>query len=542
MNLAHFFEHWGIVENPFRGEEARHDGVFARLGVVSTQERERLARHGLVGGVSPRATHSDFEKILGSLTRPSTSIVFGEKGSGKTAIRLQIEDSVRAHNGATPEGKVFLVAYDDLNGVLDQVHRRVAGGGGGDAGEAEIEKTFARIRLVDHMDAMLSAGVTSFVNGLIEGKGESAKEARRRLRSLSEPAGDDLLLLQSVYDAELSAPQRTRQLRRTLGRGLGGGAAVWTLLLFLGWVPAAGFVLLATLQFGLQGAWVFWVFAALLGIYSVVLAKVLLLDRWSLGGLGRRVAGEVVALPRVARSYAESFGELPAELRRSKGLPTSGSEETRYAMMDRFRRVLEPFGYTGMLVVIDRVDEPVLVNGDAERMRLIIWPLLNNKFLQKDGFGVKMLLPIELRHALYKESARFFQEARLDKQSLVDRLSWTGAALYDLAEARLRACSDRGSGAAENGSGNGPADGRDDGLSLLSLFAEDVSRQDVVDALDQMHQPRDAFKFLYQCLTEHCSNVTTGERAYRVPKLVLESVRKQQSDRVQALYRGVTPA
>jgi hypothetical protein len=159
-------------------------------------------------------------------------------------------------------------------------------------------------------------------------------------------------------------------------------------------------------------------------------------------------------------------------------------------------------------------------------MRAILWPLLNNKFLQMDGVGVKMLLPIELRHALYRESSAFFQEARLDKQNLVDRLSWTGAMLYDLCDARLKACLEPGAKP----------------ITLVDLFAEDVTERDLVDALDQMHQPRDAFKFLYQCLSEHCSNVTAQQQAWRVPRLVLEGVRKRQSERVQQLYRGISPA
>ena len=49
--------------------------------------------------------------------------------------------------------------------------------------------------------------------------------------------------------------------------------------------------------------------------------------------------------------------------------------------------------------------------------------------------------PLELRYLIHKESAAFFQEARLDKQSLVDRLEWSGATLYDLCNLRLAACS-----------------------------------------------------------------------------------------------------
>ena len=203
------------------------------------------------------------------------------------------------------------------------------------------------------------------------------------------------------------------------------------------------------------------------------------------------------------------------------------NEEVRYAMLARLRTLLQRFGFAGMLVLIDRVDEPTLVNGDPEKMRELMWPLFNNKFLQQDGLGVKMLLPIELRHALFRESSRFFQEARLDKQSLVERLVWTGPMLYDLCNARLAAC--RSDGAAEP-------------LTLTALFEDEVGRQDLVDALDQMHQPRDAFKFLYRCINEHCSNVTAEEGKWRIPRLVLDSVRRQESERVQQLYRGIRPA
>lgn len=517
MNLAQFFDHWGIAENPFRGEEARHDAVFARLAEVPADDR---AATGI--GTHPRATHSDFEKILGNLARPSTSIVFGEKGSGKTAIRLQIEDSVDAFNQAHTDNRVFLIAYDDLNGVLDHLHQR--------SGNDKPEKTFSKIRLVDHIDAMLSSGVTRLVGEILEPPAEGSRAVRKAARKLSGPARDDLLILQSIYDAELTAAPRTARLRKLVARSRGGAAMIWNAALFAGWLIPLGFVLAAALYFQVNGPWVLYVFLGLLATYLTVIFKILFIDKFLVGRLGSKLSREIASLPRAARSYADSLSQLPTELVDPDVMPMSSSDETRYGMIDRFRRVLRELGYSSLLVVIDRVDEPMLVNGDADRMKSIIWPLLNNKFLQQDGFAVKMLLPIELRHALYKESSRFFQEARLDKQNLVERLTWSGAMLYDLAEARLRAC-------------KGPArGGEEEDQRLLDLFAEDVTRQDLVDALNQMHQPRDAFKFLYQCLTEHCSNVTAGEESYRVPKLVLDNVRKQQADRVQALYRGISPA
>jgi hypothetical protein len=195
-------------------------------------------------------------------------------------------------------------------------------------------------------------------------------------------------------------------------------------------------------------------------------------------------------------------------------------------MLTRLRRILAGLGHAGTVVIVDRVDEPRLVAGDAERMRLLVWPMMSNKFLQQDGLGFKLLLPIELRHALFKESSAFFQEARLDKQNLIERLSWTGATLYDLCSARLNACR----------APDAPP------ISLSDLFAEDVARQDLMDALEQMHQPRDAFKFLYRCFSEHCAGVPAESGQYRVPRLLMETVRRQEAERVQQLHRGIRPA
>ena len=308
-----------------------------------------------------------------------------------------------------------------------------------------------------------------------------------------------------------------------------GGRLLWLALAWMGWIPAAvaGGVLLFgggvadSMTLGVEIA-----LGVLVALWAAVLVKVLVWDRFVLGRLGARLWRQLRFLSRTPDAYAAALIQLEPMYRTSAFLPMTGSDEHRYAMLDRLLRVLAHFGYTGALVVMDRVDEPTLVNGDPDRMRAIVWPLFNNKFLQQERLGVKLLLPIELRHALFKESSAFFQEARLDKQNLVERLSWSGPMLYDLCNARLAAC---------RAAGAGP-------ISLRELFAEDVGRQDLVDALDQMHQPRDAFKFLYRCLTEHCSNVTAEQEDWRIPRLVLDQVRRAEADRVQQLYRGIRPA
>ena len=92
------------------------------------------------------------------------------------------------------------------------------------------------------------------------------------------------------------------------------------------------------------------------------------------------------------------------------------------------------------MVIVDRVDEPYLINGSADQMRALLWPMLDNKFLKHPGIGFKLLLPIELAQFIDREDREFYQRARLDKQNMIPSLEWTGEALYDVAAARLKAC------------------------------------------------------------------------------------------------------
>jgi hypothetical protein len=77
---------------------------------------------------------------------------------------------------------------------------------------------------------------------------------------------------------------------------------------------------------------------------------------------------------------------------------------------------------------------------------------------------------------------------------------------------------------------------------LMDLFAEDVSRDAVIDALDQMQQPRDAFKFLYGLIQEHCRLSPDDQPSYKIARITLDNVRRAHSQRVQDLHRGLSPA
>jgi len=552
MTLTDFLQHWSLTENPFKGEEARSDQVFSRM---ATRERATLlpvdglaptpappaaadlaaipvdaaaAPSPSVPAPRPRALdgtlfHSDFEKILGDLRRPASSVVFGEKGSGKTAIRLQIARRVGEHNAANPGAKVLLVGYDDLNGTLDRLHERL----GGKTPLESLQKT----RLVDHMDAILHRVVPRVVDAILgvapTDESLDLGDPRRPARRLDPSARRDLLLLQTLYDRPDVAPDRTRALRRRLGIWAPANVVWGSLFLYL-----TPLLLLAAFIYTRYVAppstvrdYAPYALAGVAALYALFAFKHGVYDRLALLRTAHRVKRQLRVIPRGDISYARSLRHLAPALRDPAHLPVSDSDDPRYALLDRLRRVLRAFGYAGLVVVIDRVDEPTLVSGDPDRMKAVVWPLLNNKFLQQEGVGLKLLLPMELRHAVFRESSAFFQEARLDKQSLIEHLAWTGPMLYDLCEARMAACRHDSAQPA----------------ALLDLFAADVTRQDLVDALDRVHQPRDAFKLLYRCLTDHCANVTRGENQWKIPRHVLLNVQKSETERVQQMYRGIRP-
>ena len=88
--------------------------------------------------------------------------------------------------------------------------------------------------------------------------------------------------------------------------------------------------------------------------------------------------------------------------------------------------MLGTLGYGGIIVLIDRVDEPQQIQGDPFKMCALIWPLLDHKFLRHPGIGVKLLLPIELAYYLEKEDKEFYDRARPDKLSMIKPFAGPG--------------------------------------------------------------------------------------------------------------------
>ena len=137
--------------------------------------------------------------------------------------------------------------------------------------------------------------------------------------------------------------------------------------------------------------------------------------------------------------------QFPAGQIVGQPLPACQRTDDRYELLAKLQGVLRSMHIEGILVLVDRVDEPYLINGSTDLMRALVWPMLDNKFLKHPGLGMKLLLPIELERLIDREDRDFHQRARLDKQNLIRSLAWTGQSLYDMANARITACATDGS-------------------------------------------------------------------------------------------------
>ena len=486
MKVQEFLEHHGIAGNPFAEEDAQNDTVFKRTCLETT-------------------FHPAWDKIFGDPAEPSTSIVFGEKGAGKTALKLQMQRQYDRHNADHPETRTFVVPYDDFNPFLDRFVSRVGPG-------RPVEKSLAQWKLWDHMDAILSLAVSQLVDEIIDG-GRSAHH-------LPPSKARDMAVLAACYDQSTSAtfPTRWRSIRRRVGYH------AWRGLWPLGLGLVATIMMVAAFGIGLargsvEWAGLLWPWLALVAAWSPWM--------WRRG----RSWWKAWRIVRSMRTGNRTVGQLTRALARipevdlaGQPLPLAARSDDRYEMLGKLQGVLAAFGYAGMVVIVDRLDEPHLINGSAERMRQVLWPMLDNKFLKSTGLGFKLLLPIELYRFIEREDEQFNQRARLDKQNLVPSLEWSGETLYDIASQRVKAAS----------VGNPPA-------TLAQLFDPQVDQRRLLDGLRSVRVPRHLFKFLYRLLVAHCHAHTNEQPVYTIPLERFDTVLAVYRRDQEAFDRGLAP-
>jgi hypothetical protein len=495
MRVQQLLEHHGIAVNPFAEEDAQSDPVF--------KDRCRDATH-----------HPAWDKVYGDPSDPATAVVFGEKGSGKTAMRMQMAGRMANHNTRSENGRLYVIEYDDFNPFLDHFADRLSA-----RKQRDPARVLAEFKLWDHMDAILSLGVTSLVDRLLDVPLPSGPAANSisgdRLRHLDRQQKRDLLLLAACYDKSTgeSVTSRWQRLRRKLRFHT--WKSWWDKL--LGLVVTAAVV--GHILYWQEWEWLqsFWPYVIVAVGWLPWIARCC---KWHL--IARRIAGNVRVLKPHVASLRGLLIKIPGRDIEGQPLPESPRTDDRYELLAKFQGVLKSLGCEGVMVLVDRVDEPHLITGSAERMKALVWPMLDNKFLKQPGIGLKLLLPRELADLVNREDRDFYQRARLDKQNMIPSLDWTGEALYDLANARIRSCA---------AGGEEP--------SLRTLLDDSITDERLIDAFRLLRTPRHLFKFLYRLLVAHCNAHTDDKPEWHVARETFEATLAVYSRDQDAVDRGL---
>jgi hypothetical protein len=498
MKIQQFLEHHGIQKNPFAEEDAQTDPVFKDFCIDSTY-------------------HPTWDKVYGDPTEPSSSIVFGEKGSGKTAMRLQLARHLDQFNADHRGKKLLVIHYDDFNPFLDRFRERLS------RRNQRADRVLLQWKLWDHMDSILSLGVTGLVDRILEVRQPSqsvhCELEMSDLDKLDRHHVRDLLLLDACYDQSTSETFKGRWNRLRKRLKFYTWQSLWQLAVGIGWTVLLVIFVIVMATNGAQ-AWLppWWVYPILLlAGWAPWLWKA-----WKTFWLARGILARMRVGIRETNPLRQVLMQfMPAELT-GQPLPNKDSTDDRYELLLKFQAILQTLGYSGIIVLVDRVDEPHLINGSAELMKALLWPMLDNKFLKHPGLGLKMMLPIELTRFIEREERDFYQRARLDKQNMIPSFEWSGEALYDVAGARLRACSAPGSTP-----------------SLTDLFEPAVTEKRLIEAFRTLRVPRRLFKFLYRLLVSHCNAHTDQNPEWKIAASMFESTLALSLRDQDAFDRGV---
>jgi len=493
--------HWGLEDDPFVQEDADKDPVLPR--------------------VAEEAVHSSFDRLFGDPRMPGPGVVFGEKGSGKSGLRLAMRRRLEG-----PDSRAFVVEYTEFDAFLNEARKadRLP-----PHGAKTPRRVVERFGLSDHLDAILCLGVSRLCREVVEGKHAAA-------RSLVPKQKASLLTLAALFHRsdDLSGLELHGALRRALrarrplalARRLGqlsmvllGAALIADANLELPFElppvprPEAGVQTLAG--------------AALVGAAALWAAVRRL---WLRGRAGVAIRA-IRVVPRDPEPLARLLQRVPPSIRRDLALPDGGSVGSRLVLLQRFVSILRELGHDSFYVLMDRVDEATMLAGRAELMRPFVEPLLEHRLLQFDGLALKLFLPIELSRLYLGASPEQLKSMRLDKANTIPELRWTGQELAQVASQRLAAVR------------SADVDAAAPGARLADHFADDITEEELRGTLAELGTPRLAFGFLGAVLAEHARDLADGLPAdapeWRVPRRRFDILRANWLDRARGLRRAL---
>lgn len=173
------------------------------------------------------------------------------------------------------------------------------------------------------------------------------------------------------------------------------------------------------------------------------------------------------------------------------------------AVLERFVDFSKMFGFSGIVILVDKVDETDEISNSGISSAHLLWPILSStQLLEVDGLGCIMLLWDRVKEE-YNESD---MPARLDKIANAD-INWPSIYLVNLIEEMIKFFSDNNT------------------TSLSALFEdEDVGKRTMEELISaSVRSPRELIRLLDTLIREHDEIHAADEPC---PLLDLQSVER----------------
>jgi hypothetical protein len=451
--------------------------------------------------------------MYGNPRMAAPAIAFGEKGSGKSALRLVIRRRLDKFNENNPTEKVFLIEYIDFNPFLSQFRRAIGARADDRQAAQEVVK---RWKIGDHLDAILSLGVTQHVDTILEDNAASKDMTRKQKMYL-------MLLTALYYNSDRKTTTEALHRIKRLVRFFSFRPIVkwlFIILLSLAGVSVSLIPWYTGMQsifnkvfYGLGGAglavtWIWWMWD-----YLSARAQ----SAWATRG--------VKILPRNSSNLSSLLSQVSGKERKEFVLPNGMDESSRYLLLERFMDLLESSGYQGVYVLMDRVDEPSLLSVSEGLMRQFAEKMLDIKLLQYPRLGLKLFLPIEMDAIHRNASADQLKHMRLDKSNLIPELKWSGQELYEIANQRMNICKKT----------------ETEKVVLGEMFEEGFDFVYLKDTLSTLGTPRYAFGFLATLIAEYVKDLPNdlgeGDKRWKISRTHFDVIRALWIDRSGVLRR-----
>ncbi|RLS44561.1 MAG: hypothetical protein DWH84_04365, partial [Planctomycetota bacterium] len=261
--------------------------------------------------------------------------------------------------------------------------------------------------------------------------------------------------------------------------------------------------------------------------------------------LAWKINRQIRVLDRQTNTLRGTLTSLEAKDIAGQPLPSRERSDDRYELLAKLQSILKTAGFESITILVDRVDEPHLINGSADRMKAFLWPMFDNKFLKHQGLGFKLLLPIEVSLFLQREDKEFYERSRLDKQNLIRSLEWTGESLYDLANDRITASNSKPAPSASSPPNTETTPVSTDStkqlapVKLKGWFDDAITEPELVSTLARLRVPRHLFKFLHRLLVEHCHRYTDETPRWQIGRETLQSTLAVYMRDLEAYDRGL---